>query len=362
MSGRRRPLIAHVAAAAGVSPTTVSHVYSGRRPVRRETADVVKAAAHRLGYVPHHPAQSLARGSSRTLGLVVADVSSSYFGELAKGVDDAAHDLGFSVLLANTNWDREREASAIRLLTSGHTDGLIYGAGGPLSVRRLRRLMLGSPIVVVDESIRGLNADEVVSDNRAGGRLVGEHLAALGHASALYLGGPEGLATSRERLAGFEEGFSASGRRPVRIRARYADYRLEGARTAVDSEMAVGLDWTAIFAGNDLMAVGAIEALTQGGYRTPQDVSVAGFDDTILARHFHPRLTTVRQHAYELGRVAAETLVSRILRKEVPSSRRVVLGVELLIGKSTGRAADPSGPGSAGENNLDRPVLPEAAE
>lgn len=354
----KRPSIAEVAAAAGVSLTTVSHVRSGRRPVSADTAARVHAAMRALEYVPSHAAQSLARGSTRTIGLVVADISSPYFGELAKGVDDAANDLGFSVLLANTNWDAEREARSVQQLISGHTDGLIYAAGAPLAPARLRQLTRDFPLVVVDESIEGLDAPAIVSDNREGGRLVGEHLAALGHAEALYLGGPAALPTSRTRLAGFREGFAYELRADAPIETRFADYRLEGGRQAVADALEGGRRWTAIFAGNDLMAMGAVEALRSDGIRVPEDVSVAGFDDTVLARHFRPRLTTVRQPAHELGRTAAETLIVAISRGERPSRRHVMLGVSLVAGESTapatsgsrrlsGNSRDAEGPGAA---------------
>ncbi len=335
---RAKPSIADVAAAAGVSPTTVSHVVSGRRPVHPDTARRVWAAMRDLGYVPNHAAQSLARGSTQTIGLVVADISSSYFAQLAKGVEDAANDLGFSVLLMDTDWDAEREARAIQQLVSGHTDGLIYGAGAPLALARLRSLAGGKPLVIVDETIDGLEVPDVVSDNVEGGRLIGEHLATLGHTSALYVGGPQGLATSRERLSGFEKGLSMDGARDVRIWAEFANYQLEGGREAVGSALAHGANWTAVFAGNDLMAVGAIEALLERGHRVPQDISVAGFDDAPLVQHFRPRLTTIRQPAREMGRTAADTLIGAILRGSLLSRRRIVLGVQLVVGESTGPA------------------------
>jgi LacI family transcriptional regulator len=330
--------LAEVAAAAHVSPTTVSHVLSGKRPVNSQTELRIREAMRKLGYVPNYVAQSLARGSTHTIGLVVADISNPYFAELVKGATEAANERGYSVVLANTAFNEAREEQVLYQLVSGRLDGLIYGAGAPPSLRRLRAAIKNFPIVTVDESIDQLEVAEVVSDNYKGGRLMGEHLAQLGHRSVLYLGGPFVLASSHSREQGLKDGLSAGNSLEIKVHEVFADYLLDGGRDVVQRALATDHDWTAIFAGNDLMAVGAIEALQQAGLSVPDDVSVAGFDDALAARLFKPRITTIRQSACELGRVAAETLIMVLESGEQPVHKEVILAVELIVGESTGPA------------------------
>lgn len=336
---RKKVSLAEVAAAAHVSPTTVSHVLSGKRPVNAETELRIREAMRLLGYVPNYVAQSLARGSTHTIGLVVSDISNPYFAELVKGATEAANEMGYSIVLANTSFNEAREEQVLYQLVSGRLDGLIYGAGAPPSLRRLRAAIMNFPTVTVDESIDQLEVAEVVSDNYEGGRLMGEHLAQLGHRSVLYLGGPFALASSHSRQKGLKDGLSAGNGREIKVREAFADYLLDGGRDALQREIAIGRDWTAVFSGNDLMAVGAIQALLHAGLSVPGDVSVAGFDDALAARLFKPRITTIRQPAYELGRVAAETLIIALKRGERPVHKEVVLAVELVIGESTGPVA-----------------------
>jgi LacI family transcriptional regulator len=339
---RKKVSLAEVAAAAHVSPTTVSHVLSGKRPVNPETEQRIREAMRTLGYVPNYVAQSLARGSTHTIGLIVADISNPYFAELVKGTTEAANELEYNVVLANTAFNETREEQVLNQLVSGRLDGLIYGAGAPPSLQRLRAAIKNFPTVTVDESIDQLEVAAVVSDNYEGGRLMGKHLARLGHRSVLYLGGPLALATSHSRQKGLRDGLSSvcAGNKPeVKVHEVFANYQLEGGWEALQRELEIGRNWTAVFAGNDLMAVGAIQALLQAGLSVPGDVSVAGFDDTLAARLFKPRITTIRQPACDLGRVAAETLIMA-LEEGVPLvHKEVVLAVELVVGESTGPVA-----------------------
>ncbi len=176
----------------------------------------------------------------------------------------------------------------------------------------------------------------IVSNNRAGGYLVGKHLAGLGHRMALYVGGPPILLTAKERLAGFEEAFlEASG---ASIHKVHADYRREGGYLAVKDFLRTGADFSAIFAGNDLMAIGAIQALREAGKAVPDDISVVGFDDSPLAELHNPPLSTVRQPVYDLGRHAAETMI-RTLGPRHPVPSTLVLDVSFIDRGSTSAVA-----------------------
>lgn len=324
------PSIGDVASQAGVSPTTVSHVISGKRPVSVETTAAVRRAMLELGYVPNHVAQSLRRGMSRTLGLLVPDISNPYFAELAKGAEDAGESRGFNLVLCNTNFDAERETRYLDVLRGGGIDGMLYAAGEPPSSEHVAQVARTFQLVIVDEELPGVDADTVVSDNETGGRLAGEHLRDLGHRNVLVISGPSYMESTPLRTRGFTEAFA---RVEARLDTAEGDYRPESAAAAVQAALGEsGAPWfTGVFAANDLMALAAIEVLRATGIRVPEDVSVVGYDDTPLAALVRPALTAVRQPVYRMGWVAAERLATVLSGDASPAPTKVVLDVELMV-------------------------------
>jgi LacI family transcriptional regulator len=327
---QRPPSIADVAAKAGVSSTTVSHVISGKRPVSARAAAVVQRAMSELGYVPNHAARSLRLGNTRSLGLLIPDISNPYFAELAKGAEDAGEGKGYNLVLCNTSFDGEREARYLNVLRGRGVDGMIYAAGAPPASVHVAALASTFPLIIVDEELPDVPADTVVSDNERGGRLAGEHLRDLGHRNVLVIDGPANLASTPLRAKGFGAAFEGV---EARIEEVEGDYRAESATAAVESALSGAQPWfTAIFAANDLMALAAIETLTAAGIRVPDDVSVVGYDDTRLAGLVRPGLTTVRQPVYRMGAVAAERLADRLSGDAAPGpAQKLVLDVELVV-------------------------------
>ncbi|WP_328351428.1 LacI family transcriptional regulator [Streptomyces sp. NBC_00445] len=323
--------IKDVAAAAGVSPTTVSHVLSGNRPVNEETATRVRGVVNRLGYVPASLARSLQAGSTSVIGLLIPDISNTFFAELAKGAEDAAHDLGYGLILCNTEFDADREDRYLGMIRSRFIDGMVYASGSPPSRRRLEALMGKFPIALADEEVEGLEGALIATaDHEAGGRLVGEHLRSLGHRRVLMLTGPGALPSSVARANGFVEAFRGE------VVERVGDFKEASGYVLVDKLLQDGgLDCTAVFAANDLMAFGALTALRDAGLSVPQDVSVVGFDDIRAASLSHPSLTTVHQPAYDVGRTATAQLLQYVSRGEIPPASRHTLPVELKVRGST---------------------------
>lgn len=320
--------ITTVAEAAGVSATTVSHVLSGKRPVNVETARRVRRAMAKLGFVPNHAAQSLASGVTRTLGLLMPDIANPFFAEIARGVEDAAERQGYSVIMGNTDFRVEREARYLETIRARAIDGLVYAAGAPPSTRQLTAIARTMPLAMVDEEIPGVHAVSVVSDNPRGGLLVAELLLRHRHRQVLLLTGPRQLRSSTDREQGFRSAFEASG---GLITAREGDFRessgYENVRHALDSG---NLDFSAVFALNDLMALGALRALREAGLRVPENVSVVGFDDIAVADLLTPGLTTVRQPIRALGTTVAEQLIARIRGDGPASASRHTLDVVLV--------------------------------
>jgi LacI family transcriptional regulator, galactose operon repressor len=326
-----RVTINDVAAAARVSATTVSHVLSGKRPVAEETAKRVRKVIDRLGYTPGYAAQTLQSGSTRVIGLLVPDLTNHFFAALAMGVENAAHGLGYSVVLGNTCFDAERERRYLQMIRQRAIDGLVYAAGTPPAPDELRRFASGFPVALADEEIPGLPAITAVADHRAGGELAGRHLRLLGHRRALVIGGPPELRSSHDRLAGFRAEFDGE------IVLHIGDYQEASGYAAVmaQSERDAGDPYTAIFALNDLMALGAMRALRAVRRRVPDDVSIVGFDDIPTAALMNPSLTTVRQPAYLIGSTVAEELVRSLTGEVAHTPTRHVLAVELVEREST---------------------------
>ena len=327
--------IADVAKLAGVSPTTVSHALSGKRKVSPDVQARVRAAVEELGYTPGRTAQSLASGRTRILGLIVPDIGNGYFAELAQGVEQSATLGGYNVLLCTTGFDHERERQALEMIRSRAVDGVVYAAGAPPSNSELSRLLGNLPLVLVDEEIAGAEVTAFVSDNRTGGELAAKHLLELGHREVFVLEANADLVSSRERVRGFCEVWTAAGAPAPRVVS--GGFTHQGGRTAIEphGEAFTSGGYTGLFAVNDLMALGAVDHLTSIGIEIPRDVSVVGFDDIIPTRYSRPRLTTVRQDVAALGGAAVDALVAELNQTGELDGRRHVYPVELVVRDST---------------------------
>ncbi|WP_225755230.1 LacI family DNA-binding transcriptional regulator [Actinotalea sp. Marseille-Q4924] len=332
--------ISEVAQQAGVSRTTVSHTLSGKRPVSTETQDRVLESMRALGYVPSRTAQNLALGITRIIALVIPDIGNGYFAELAKGVETTAVERGYNVILCSTGFDPAREVRYMSMIQSRAVDGIVYAAGAPPTESELSAVLGDMPLIFVDEEISGTRFGSVVSDNYAGGRYVAEHLITLGHRSAVVLSVEGDPLTSERRVAGFVETWRAAGYPDPVIGVGY--YSEERGRAAVRPHLSALADGTAtaVFATNDLIALGVLNELRSAGIRVPDDVSVVGFDDSPAAHYGYPGLTTVRQDVLGLGRTATDALLDALERREPPAAGQVILPVTLVERQTTSRRAD----------------------
>jgi LacI family transcriptional regulator, galactose operon repressor len=330
-----RPTINDVARRAGVSPSTVSHALSGRRPTSIRAQQRVRAVAEAMGYRPSLTAQSLITGRSLMLGLVVPDLHNPFYAEVAAGVEEAAAGSGFSVIICNTDMRFEKEDRFLQLLEQHGVDGIIFITDARPRQPELQRLAeRGCPVIVVDEAVEG--RFHVVSvDNEGGGRFAAAHLVELGHRHLAVVAGPLNLPTTRARLRGFSNTIRASGIDLGPANIRYADDRIEGGHNTALQLLDKDPSPTALFATNDLMALGALKAASHLGLRVPQDLSLVGFDDIPYVSLVNPPLTTVAQPARNLGGTAAGLLLE-IMEKDPGYVRRIELPVELRVRESTG--------------------------
>jgi LacI family transcriptional regulator len=323
-----------VAERAGVSVTTVSHVVNATRPVSNDLRQRVLAAMEALGYRPNLLARSLRRGHTHTVGMILPDNVNPFFAEVARGVEDEAFARGYSVILCNTDGDVEKEGRYATLLAEKRVDGILFVAAGGGTEQVHALVARGVPLVVVDREMPDLPVDQVLTDNARGGWLATQHLVALGHRRIGCITGPSDLTPSAQRVTGYrraleEMGIPADERLVVR-----GDFQYASGYDAARRLLALDEPPTAIFACNDLMAVGAISAALALGRRVPADLSIVGFDDVGLARFANPPLTTVRQNTYEMGKAAVELLLERVREQNVAPRRRV-LETSLVVRSST---------------------------
>jgi LacI family transcriptional regulator len=329
--------IKHVAARAGVSFTTVSHVLNGTRRVSDSARQRVEAAIAEMGYSPSAVARSLKTSETFVLGVLVPNITNPFFAELTRGIEDCCRQTDYSVFLCNSDDDPERQGRYLQTLLERRVDGLLLAAAAGEATPLARRLEAARvPTVVVDREVPGLTADMVRVDHQGGARLAVAHLVARGHRRIACLSGPSQFAVSRARVSGWKQAMVDAG---LEVREGWL---LEGDFSApVGHELTRQLlkqgEVTAIFASNDLLAIGALRAAAEQGVPVPERLSVIGFDGIDLGGYVHPGLTTVGHPIRALGETAAGVLIERIAQRGA-DQREVVLPAQLIERGSTGAA------------------------
>lgn len=324
-----------VAQAAGVSIATVSRVLNQTVPVAEETAVRVRAAVEQLGYIPQTAARHLAQGKTQTIGLVFPDVSNDFFSPLLQSITDSATEAGYDLLIAI---HRTRQVNPVQRSPLGkqNTDGMLV-FDQSIDVGELRRLHAAHfPVALLYRSApENMDIPCVRIENRSGARQITNHLIERhGRRRIAFLRGPVGNEDSQLREQGYREGLAAHGI-PFRPSLIGDGEFYEGpARATVTRWLAEGLEFDAIFAGDDGSASGALAALAQADRRVPQDVSLVGFDDAPVARYLNPQLTTVRAPSDRVGREAVRQLVRLIETGEADAV--TMLPTDLVIRQSCG--------------------------
>ena len=322
----RRATLSDIAAAAGVSAATVSRVLSSDYPVAATTRERVLEAVRACNYVPNAHAQALVHARSGIIGVVLADVSDPFFSSVVRGVQEAAKLAGRLVFICDTEGDPEGELEYVSLLRAQRAEAvLVVGAAsterhyGAEMGRHAEALASdgGSLVYCGRPRAPGTRAGKVVSlDNMGAGRLAAGRLLAAGHRDMVYLAGPEGRTTTRERLSGVLSELEGCHVSPGRMDISYGPYDRETGYRQVGERADGGALPDAILAGNDLLAIGALAALRERRVKVPEEVSVIGIDDIPAAQDVSPPLTTVRLPLVGLGQLA--TRVALGLAKSRP--------------------------------------------
>ena len=330
------PTISDVARQAGVSPATVSRVIQGAQNVSPDTRRRVEQAIVALGYVPSAVAQSLRSKRTRSLALVVSDIANTFWTTVARGVEDEAQRQGYSVLLCNTDENLAKQLRYLDLLIGQQVDGVVIAPYDSDSQHLDKLRQRNIPTVLVDRRIDGWDLDSVCGDSVAGSRALVQHLIKLGHRRIAVISGPVTTSTASDRIAGYCLALSEAGI-PIDPRLqRRGEYRNATGEELTYRLLDEGLNPSAIFAANNAIAMGVIDALEMRGLCIPQDVALVSYDDLPDASHLFPFLTVVAQPAYDMGVNAAQLLLSRLNSEVDLRPRHVVLPVRLIVRHSCG--------------------------
>ncbi|NSW76028.1 MAG: LacI family DNA-binding transcriptional regulator [Candidatus Atribacteria bacterium] len=308
-----RVTIRDVAREAGVSQSTVSHFLNHTASLSPETKQRIREAIKKLHYRPHLVARNFKKRRTASLGLFIPDITNLFYAELSRGVADAAREKGYSVILYSTSYQREMEKSFIELVEQGQVDGVVVSYSLIEDSLWNRLFDCGVPLVLVDIYPFTSRYPSVVMDNEKGMEMAIDYLHGLGHTEIAYLGEPPYVLTLVKRQRSFlasmqKRGFSVK-EKWVLVEERTQLNRVEigfslGKRLLQNQSLP-----TAVVASSDLVAIGAMKAFLSAGMKIPEDISVVGFDDILLASYFHPSLTTIRQPKYEMGKMGVEFLL-----------------------------------------------------
>ncbi|MDE1166276.1 MAG: LacI family DNA-binding transcriptional regulator [Pseudomonas sp.] len=331
--------IKDVAALAGISYTTVSHVLNKTRPVSEPVRLKVEAAIAQLDYVPSAVARSLKAKSTATIGLLVPNSTNPYFAELARGIEDHCERNGYCVILCNSDDDPGKQRSYLRVLLEKRVDGLIVasvGADGDLlsSLAAVR-----TPMVVVDRALEGVDTDLVCIDHELGGYLATLHLLELGHRDIACISGPLATSVAQMRLAGYRRALAEFDLKVVPERVIESDFTGQGGYEAA-GQLLDDHPPTAIFAANDMIGLGVLRAAAERNVPVPAALSVIGFDDIQMCRYVYPGLTTVGQSIREVGELAAERLLTRVAGKGQGQAMKQVVPPLIILRESTAPRTD----------------------
>ncbi len=308
-----RVTIRDVAKEAGVSQSTVSHFLNHTASLSPETKQRIREAIKKLRYRPHLVARNFKKKRTASLGLFVPDITNLFYAELSRGVADTAQGRGYSVILYSTSYQREMEKSFVELVEQGQVDGVVISYSLIEDNLWTRLFDCGIPLVLVDIYPFTPRYPSVVMDNEKGIEMAIDYLHSLGHTEIAYLGEPPYVLTLVKRQRSFlasmqKRGFSVK-EKWVLVEERTPLNRVEIGFSLGRRLLQSGTLPTAVVTSSDLVAIGAMKAFLSAGMRIPEDISVVGFDDILLASYFHPSLTTIRQPKYEMGKMGVEFLL-----------------------------------------------------
>lgn len=325
-----------VAKVAGVAPITVSRVVNNTGYISDKTRARVNEAIQQLGYVPNTLARSLRSRQTNILALVLTDITNPYWTTVARGVEDAASDAGFNLILCNTDESGTEEDKYVRLILEKHVDGILFvparNSVEPVHVIQKQNV----PVVVLDRRLPSLVADVVRSDSEGGAYQLVNLLLSLGHRRVSILSGPSGVSTADDRVAGYRRAMREAGIPESDMHVLLGQYTVVGGYDMAKRVLEETPHPTALFAANNFIAIGAFKALREAGLSVPEDIALVGFDDLPSFLMVDPFLTVAAQRPYEMGHKATELLLARLTHEAPQAYQEIILPVDILVRKSSG--------------------------
>ncbi len=334
-----RVTIKHVAEESGVSIKTVSRVINNRPDVSPVTRQSVQDTIARLGYQPNAIARSLVSRRTRTIGIINADFNDEFFSNLLKGAEQAARRCGYFIMLASTQNNANGEPEYIRLITERYVEGIIFAQPGlhsnqpdpPTDEYIFDILQAGMPVAAFSSFTLPIMGRLIVIDidNIGGGKQATQHLLRHGHSKLAMITGPLYRKAAEDRRKGFLSALTEAGITPDEDLIIEGDWSYQSGEQAVEKLLRRQKAFSAIFAQNDRMAMGAIKALRNRGLRVPEDISIIGYDDIAIAKYYVPPLSTVRQPIEQIGEIAVESII-RAIEERRERQEEVVLKTEII--------------------------------
>jgi LacI family transcriptional regulator, galactose operon repressor len=329
--------IKDVARHAGVSPMTVSRVINGSERVSPETRRRVEEAIAQLGYVPSRLARGLIRRKTGTLALIVPDVANPFFTLIVRGAEDVARRAGYRMLLCDTRSDLALEREVIEEMIAHRVEGIAIAPVSDRSRNHLLRLHeFGVDFVLIDRTVPGIDCDVVVGDNAGGARRLVEHVISLGHTRIGFIVESDEVSTARDRHRGYVDALQGAGLPVARELIVRSTVDPEGGRNGMRQLLELEGPPTAVFTVNNLVALGAIEAVRAADLEVPDDIALVCFDDIEYASRLYPFLTVMAQPAETLGSLGTQLLLDRIAGRAPERPRVVVLPAQFIVRRSCG--------------------------
>jgi LacI family transcriptional regulator, galactose operon repressor len=332
--------IKDVASLAGVSPMTVSRVINGSDRVSPDTQRRVERAISELGYIPSRLARGLSARKTGTLAVIVPDVSNPFFTLIVRAAEDVARRSTYRVILCDTRADLAVERDVIEELIAHRVEGIVIAPVSDRSKPHLARLArFGVPFVLIDRTVAGIECDAVVGESLGGAQRLVEHLIGLGHRRIGLIVETDEVSTARQRRRGYEAALTAAGiaLEPALVEVQAPDP--DGGFAGMSRLLASDEPPSAMFAVNNLVALGAIEAVREAGLEVPDDVALVCFDDIEFASRLYPFLTAMEQPAETFGTLGTQLLLERIQGRGPARDHVVVLPGQLTVRRSCGARA-----------------------
>jgi LacI family transcriptional regulator len=325
--------IKDIAKATGVSYATVSRALNGRSGVKEDTRKLILEEAKKMGYQPNAIARGLVLKYTHTLALVIPDITNPFFPEIARGVEDAASLLGYSIFLCNTNWDVEKEKQYLKMLQEKRVDGVILHPAFGVEEEYYNDFNI--PIVLLNRIPSMGNYSSIEVDNVRGGFLAAKHLIEAGYKKLAFIGGSESSFSNSERQVGFKLALNKYKLKVDESLMLSGSFKSKSGYDNLLKLIKSDNIPDAVFAGNDLIALGILHCAQEQGLRVPEDLGIIGFDDIPYADLPQVQLTTIAQPKYQMGKYAIELLLKELNDKTKREIKRIILEPELIIRKTT---------------------------